>query len=233
MPKFSTNYVTEINLNSYYINVKNIKGVYYMTRKELKTKSKQQLKGNWWTAIGVILIVTVITGCLSFLSTKYDDGIWTPTLLCIVAFLITAPLGLGQSIFFLKLAKDKEGKCSDVFLGYKNFLKVIGVSILMEIIICIGFIILIIPGIILSIMYSQVYYILAENPSIGIVECLKKSRLMMCGQKWNYFVLMLSFILWGILTAITCGIAGLYVVPYYEATFTNFYLDIKNKTELV
>ena len=103
----------------------------------------------------------------------------------------------------------------------------------MEIIICIGFIILIIPGIILSIMYSQVYYILAENPSIGIVECLKKSRLMMCGQKWNYFVLMLSFILWGILTAITCGIAGLYVVPYYEATFTNFYLDIKNKTELV
>lgn len=201
-----------------------------MTRKELKTKSKQQLKGNWWTAIGVILIVTVITGCLSFLSTKYDDGIWTPTLLCIVAFLITAPLGLGQSIFFLKLAKDKEGKCSDVFLGYKNFLKVIGVSILMEIIICIGFIILIIPGIILSIMYSQVYYILAENPSIGIVECLKKSRLMMCGQKWNYFVLMLSFILWGILTAITCGIAGLYVVPYYEATFTNFYLDIKNKT---
>ena len=163
MPKFSTNYVAEINLNSYYINVKNIKGVYYMTRKELKTKSKQQLKGNWWTAIGVILIVTVITGCLSFLSTKYDDGIWTPTLLCIVAFLITAPLGLGQSIFFLKLAKDKEGKCSDVFLGYKNFLKVIGVSILMEIIICIGFIILIIPGIILSIMYSQLIYIPLVN----------------------------------------------------------------------
>lgn len=232
MPKFSTNYVTEINLNSYYINVKNIKGVYYMTRKELKTRAKQQLKGNWWTAIGVLLIVAVITGFLSFLSTRYDGGIWTTTLLCIVTFLIIAPLGLGQSIFFLKLAKNKEGKCSDVFLGYKNFLKVIGVSILIEIIVGIGFIVLIIPGIILSIMYSQAYYILAENPNIGIVKCLKESRLMMRGQKWNYFVLMLSFILWGILMTITCGIAGLYVVPYYEVTFTNFYLDINNKTEL-
>ena len=55
---------------------------------------------------------------------------------------------------------------------------------------------------------------------------------MMRGQKWNYFVLMLSFILWGILTTITCGIAGLYVIPYYEATFTNLYLDINNKTEV-
>ena len=203
-----------------------------MTRKELKTKAKQQLNGNWWTAIGVLLIVAVITGFLSFLSTRYDGGIWTYTLLCIVTFLITAPLGLGQSIFFLKLAKNKEGKCSDVFLGYKNFLKVIEVSILIEIIVCIGFIVLIIPGIILSIMYSQAYYILAENPSIGIVKCLKESRLMMRGKKWNYFMLMLSFILWGILITITCGIAGLYVVPYYEATFTNFYLDINNKTEL-
>lgn len=203
-----------------------------MTRKELKTRAKQQLKGNWWTAIGVLLIVAVITGFLSFLSTRYDGGIWTNTLLCIVTFLIITPLGLGQSIFFLKLAKNKEGKCSDVFLGYKNFLKVIGVSILIEIIVCIGFIVLIVPGIILSIMYSQAYYILAENPSIGIVKCLKESRLMMRGQKWNYFVLMLSFILWGILMTITCGIAGLYVVPYYEVTFTNFYLDINNKTEL-
>ena len=76
MPKFSTNYVTEINLNSYYINVKNIKGVYYMTRKELKTRAKQQLKGNWWTAIGVILLIAVITGCLSFLSVRCDESIW-------------------------------------------------------------------------------------------------------------------------------------------------------------
>ena len=203
-----------------------------MTRKELKTISKQQLKGNWWTAIGVILIIAIITIFMDFLSAKFDEGVWAPILLSIVTFLIVSPLGLGQSIFFLKLAKNKDVKCTDVFLGYKNFLKVIGVSILIGIITFIGLIVFIIPGIILSIMYSQVYYILAENTEIGIVECLKKSRIMMQGRKWDYFVLMLSFILWWILTTVTCGIAGLYVIPYYEATITNFYLDINNKTEL-
>ncbi|SCI01684.1 MULTISPECIES: DUF975 family protein [unclassified Romboutsia] len=203
-----------------------------MTRKELKFRAKQQLKGNWWTAIGVILIIAIIEGLLGFLGTKYEESVWYPTIIGIVTFLIVTPLVLGKTIFFLKLSKSEEGRCSDVFLGYKNYLKVIGVSILSEIIICIGFIVFIIPGIILSLMYSQVYYILAENPDIGIVECLKKSRVMMQGQKWNYFVLMLSFILWGILTAITAGIAGLYVIPYYEATFTNFYLDINDKKEL-
>ena len=199
-----------------------------MTRKELKTRAKQQLSNNWFRAIVVLVIAFVITVFSNYLSDIYYGGIWTYILLSIVTFLIATPLELGQSIFFLNLAKNKEGKVSDIFLGYKNFIKVIGVGILINIIVSIGLIVFIIPGLILSIMYSQSYYILAENPNIGIVECLRESRLIMDGQKWNYLVLMMSFILWILLTIITFGIAGLYVIPYYELTFTNFYLDIKN-----
>ena len=199
-----------------------------MTRKELKIRAKQQLSNNWLKAIIVIVIAFVITGFSSYLSDIYYEGIWTYILMSIVTFSISTPLELGQSIFFLNLSKNKEVKVSDVFLGYKNFIKVIGLGILINIIISIGLILFVIPGIILSIMYSQSYYILAENPNIGIIECLRESRLIMKGQKWNYLVLMLSFILWLLLTVITFGIAGLYVIPYYELTFTNFYLDIKN-----
>ncbi len=203
-----------------------------MTRKELKTISKQQLKGNWLNAIGVILAVSVISWVLSFLGLEFEDNLWVSTLLTIVTFLVIAPLELGQSAFFLKLAKNKEGKFTDLFSGYKNFLRAVGVSLLAGIIISIGFVLLFVPGIILSIMYSQIYYILAENPDMGVREVLKRSRVIMNGHKWDYFVLMLSFILWEILTAITGGLAGLYVIPYYEATFANFYLDISDKTEL-
>ena len=199
-----------------------------MTRKELKIRAKQQLSNNWLKAIIVIVIAFVITGFSSYLSDIYYEGIWTYILMSIVTFSISTPLELGQSIFFLNLSKNKEVKVSDVFLGYKNFIKVIGLGILINIIISIGLILFVIPGLILSIMYSQSYYILAENPNIGIIECLRESRLIMKGQKWNYLVLMLSFILWLLLTVITFGIAGLYVIPYYELTFTNFYLDIKN-----
>ena len=43
-------------------------------------------------------------------------------------------------------------------------------------------------------------------------------------------MLYLSFIPWLLLTGITCGIAGIYVLPYMNATVTNFYLDIKGQT---
>ena len=49
----------------------------------------------------------------------------------------------------------------------------------------------------------------------------------MKGHKMNLFILQLSFIGWIILMGITCGIAGLYVLPYYNATLSNFYLEIK------
>ena len=42
-----------------------------------------------------------------------------------------------------------------------------------------------------------------------------------------YFVLMLSFIPWMLLCTVTCGIAMLYVGPYMNATFVNFYEAIK------
>ena len=50
------------------------------------------------------------------------------------------------------------------------------------------------------------------------------------GEKWNAFVLDLSFIGWILLSAITCGIVGIfYVNPYREATFAELYAFNKAK----
>lgn len=47
---------------------------------------------------------------------------------------------------------------------------------------------------------------------------------MMYGQKWNAFVLDLSFILWLILGAITCGLVNVFFVhPYMAATNAELY----------
>ena len=77
-------------------------------------------------------------------------------------------------------------------------------------------------------MFSQSYYILSEDPSKSITQCIKESVDMMNGHKWDLFYLELTFIGWWLLTAITVGIAGLWVAPYVKVTETNFYLSIKN-----
>ena len=83
---------------------------------------------------------------------------------------------------------------------------------------------LIIPGIVKSYEYKMIPYILAENPRISRKRAFEISKNMMDGEKWNAFVLDLSFIGWILLSAITCGIVGIfYVNPYREATFAELY----------
>ncbi len=76
-------------------------------------------------------------------------------------------------------------------------------------------------------MFSQAFFILAEDRSKSITECLSESAEMMKGYKWEFFVLELSFIGWWIVSALTLGIGGLWVAPYQKVTEANFYLNLK------
>ena len=197
-------------------------------RSELKQNAKNQLKNNWGLAIGIIIVCTLISCIPNLLVEINDESLAIAIIIPIITLVITGPLTIGQCKFFINLANRSTPKFSDLWYGFNNILKAIGVTLLVGIIVSIGTILLIIPGIILSFMYSQVYYIMAENPEMSIIDCLKESSRIMKGHKMDLFVLELSFLGWVILMGITFGIAGLYVLPYYSATLTNFYLEIKN-----
>ena len=107
-------------------------------------------------------------------------------------------------------------------------MKTLGLCILVSLAVIIGTIILIVPGIILSLMYSQSFFILCEDNDKGIVQCMKESAEMMKGHKCELFVLQLSFILWVILGIITCGIAMLWVTPYMYVTYANYYKSLNS-----
>ena len=71
-------------------------------------------------------------------------------------------------------------------------------------------------------------YILAENKDISALDAIRKSKEIMNGHKMDYFILSLSFIGWIFLIAITFGIAAIWVTPYMETTYANFYNKIKS-----
>lgn len=82
--------------------------------------------------------------------------------------------------------------------------------------------------------YLMVPYILAENPDMKAREALRLSKEMMDGQKWNAFVLGLSFIGWQLLGTLLCGIGTLlcgigtfFVQPYVDATFAELYAVLR------
>ena len=91
----------------------------------------------------------------------------------------------------------------------------------------IGCFLLIIPGIILSLMFSQTEYIMKDDPQISAADAMKKSAEMMNGHKMELFWLLLSFIGWAILCVFTFGFGFIFLLPYMSSALSHFYEDLK------
>ena len=200
-----------------------------MERSVLKSNAKSQLKGKWGIAVISFLIGIIITSIFSTISNFVEsDGLIC--VLQILNLLVVGAMCYGLCNISLKFASNSEVQIGDIFAGFngKVYLKTLGLCILVGLAVAIGTILLIIPGIILSLMYSQAFFILCEDNDKGIVQCMKESAEMMKGHKCELFVLQLSFILWVILGIITCGIAMLWVTPYMYVTYANYYKSLNS-----
>ena len=61
---------------------------------------------------------------------------------------------------------------------------------------------MIIPGVMAGLRYALAEYILAEEPSSKILFCIRRSKYLMMGQKKNLFTLLVSFLLWYLLSVL-------------------------------
>ena len=69
-------------------------------------------------------------------------------------------------------------------------------------------------------------FIALDNPSMGYNECIRRSREMMDGHKWELFCLIFSYIGWMILCVLTLGILYFWVAPRMQQAQFLFYLKV-------
>lgn len=186
----------------------------------LKQRALESLKGKWGLAIGALVVYLVIAIPLQFI----------PFIGSIAAIAIGGPFALGIATFYLRISRNEEATISDIFSGFSNFVPALTTYLLMLLYIFLWTLCLIVPGIIAAFSYSQVFYILSEEPNLSASEVLKKSKQMMDGHKMDYFVLGLTFIGWALLCILTAGIGFLWLAPYYSLTMTKFYEDLRGNS---
>lgn len=188
-----------------------------MTRVELKSAAKEQIKGNIGILFVMTLIVLAIGGVCAFI----------PVVGGIASIIITPAFEVSLCMVYLKLTKNEEISVGNVFDGFKITGKALWLSIITSFFTFLWSLLLIIPGIIKMYAYSMAPYILADNPELTAREALSRSKQIMNGHKFDLFVLQLSFFWWYMLAVITLGIGYIYVVPYVNSTTANFYNSIK------
>jgi hypothetical protein len=158
--------------------------------------------------------------------------------LCIgagIAFLfivfIADPLIVGGKKYFLKARKEdntKMGVIAEIFKK-ENWLNIAIIMFLRNIYNALWYF-TIIGGVIKTYEYRMIPYILAENPKIKRKEAFELSKQMMKGNKWNTFVLDMSFFGWNFLSVLTFGVLSiLYVNPYSAATIAELYIILREQ----
>lgn len=68
-----------------------------------------------------------------------------------------------------------------------------------------------------------------KTPICPPPEAMELSKEMMEGEKWNFFILKLSFFGWLLLCVFTFGIGGFFLEPYMQATYAEFYAAMRSK----
>ena len=87
-------------------------------------------------------------------------------------------------------------------------------------------IIIFLPIVILSLILSQVFFLLADQKANKGFEAIKMSWNLMNGNKKKLFLLQLSFIGWVILSVFTLFIGFLLLYPYMMTSFSKFYQNL-------
>ena len=148
------------------------------------------------------------------------------------AFLLN-PLQVGVQKFFIDNADDQTTGLNRDNIGIafnENYMKVVGSMFTTGLFTALWCLLLIFPGIYKAYCWRLVPYIISENPAITGADAREQSAMMMNGNKWDSFVLDLSFLGWKILGAFTLGILNIiFTNPYQAATNAELYLTLSGR----
>ena len=217
-----------------------------MNRKEIKEQAKAKIKGNKWNIIWPVLLIGLVESVLEnvlglnpyagvdFSNSEALMNVDIPPKVEIGLFvvgLIMAIVMVGYKKYILNFVRNGKFEFNDIIDCIKEkWLNILVASFLMYIVVFACTLLFVVPGIIMALAYAMVAYIVIDTDLSG-VDAMKKSRAMMKGYKWDYFVFVLSFIGWALLIPFTLGLILIWLYPYITVADTLYYEKLKEITK--
>lgn len=96
---------------------------------------------------------------------------------------------------------------------------------------------LVVPGLVKFCSYALTEYVAVDHPDWNANQCITESRRLMDGNKFRYFLMLLSFIGWFLLVLaasmlpLVGNLAQWFFMPYFESAKAAFYEDLLDQNE--
>ena len=205
-------------------------------RKQLKFAARGYMKAakpNPWTVSMIACIITEILSVLAmqvtnlpamqaaardYLQTHDMDayiaalqaaqlGFAAPLINLLLGFMSTM-IGAGLIIFIMRTVRDHKGSVGNLLDAFPVLIRIFCYQVVSTVLIALWAMLFIIPGIIAAYRYRQGLYLLLDHPEMGIMDCIRTSKNLMDGHKWELFVMDLSFLLWNLAVVVLSSALG-------------------------
>jgi hypothetical protein len=177
------------------------------------------LKANFWQFVGASLVMFLIYGLL-FLIQGRTHGV--------ISFFLGGPLGGGFYYFYLRKVRGEPATIGDLFAGFSRaFVQLLLAGLVVTILVGLGLVCLILPGIYLAVGYSFAY-LRATDRQIAFWDAMEASRKTVTHHWWSVFGLILLGIPFAILGLVCLGVGILVAMPLIMGAIAYAYEDLFN-----
>jgi len=187
------------------------------TSREILSETWRDLSGRWLPLIAVLWIALF---CQSVLGAAPKIGL-------LLSIVLSGPFYVGTSAYTLALSETEKPDWELLIQGFDHTLRNIVAFLLVAFWVVLGTLLLVVPGILWMLSYSQTFFILAEDPDITAQEALHRSKQMMVGHRMELVMLHAWQFLLFLLSALTLFIGLIWLIPYTYACWARFYQAVK------
>jgi len=146
------------------------------------------------------------------------------------AILVVSPVDYGVSFSHLKAARGDKLEIKNMFEAFNNYWNTVLASLLVTIIIIIGFISLIVPGIIFACKLAFTPYLVVDR-KMEVIEAIKASWSMTNGHAWKVFLIYLLAIPIFIAGLICFGVGVIISIMWIRMAIASLYHAVSTTTQ--
>ncbi|MCK4226406.1 hypothetical protein KAX29_05910 [candidate division WOR-3 bacterium] len=140
----------------------------------------------------------------------------------VYSIMLLNPIKYGVAFAYLKASRGDRLEVKDMFDVFKNYWNAVLANLLVSVIIGVGFVFLIVPGIILACKLAFVPYLIVDR-KMDVIKAVKESWFLTDGHAWKVFLIALLGIPIAIVGLLLFGIGIIIAVMWIGLAFASLY----------
>ncbi|MBW4425303.1 MAG: glycerophosphoryl diester phosphodiesterase membrane domain-containing protein [Nostoc desertorum CM1-VF14] len=200
-------------------------GLEGILQKNYTVKISQYIGNGWKTFkknpggfVGFTLVAFLINIAIAIVSQSV-------TLESFISLLISGPLNAGFLIVAFKLLKNRDTTFGDFFRGFNNYLPLFLVSLVSSVVIAIGLLLLLIPGLYLAVAYIFALPLVLER-KMNFWAGMEFSRKLISKNWFSFLNFAFVLVLLNLAGILLLGVGLLVTIPISACAIAAAYADI-------